>query len=226
MGIIDLIKGFLEFIKKTVLNAFTSINDSITAFKIHKKTTNKFDIEVDVLGTNRISETYLGKITPQKNLVYIPTLRRPVFNPTLFSRSGKEYVIASEKQCDNNMHPMIIKMDAALKNDINIRWKMTPMMAKEFNKTLSKKYVDKLLEEWKYDDVWVTVSVENVGGSLDFTLFDNEYAISFATMSELVMNSELMKFLIRQADSTLLMVAVLAGFAGMSFGLILGGILL
>lgn len=214
-------------ITKGIGNLFQGIKYSITeamyGFKIQRKTANKFDVDVEVFSDTRNIETYKGKITPNKTLCIIPKLQRPIFYPTIFQKDGKNKIYASEKQHDNMSISYIIAIDMGLKNDLKIKSKITPKTARYILDTKIKnpQIIDEIIKSWDYEDIWTTIEVKNVGGSLDFTKFDDEYSVAFGTHSEMIRDAELMKFLLKPSDMTVLITALIGFLAGIVFSVIM-----
>jgi hypothetical protein len=212
-----MIKEIFQGIGKVLLSIQNSITESMYSLRVQKKTSSKFDLSVDVITENKNIETYAGTLTPNKEFAYIPKLQRPIFKPIIFQKEGKNKIIISEKQHDNMSYAYIKNLDMGLKNTLEIKSKITPKGARAIlNFTIKDKAViDEVLKSWDYDDLFATIEVKDIGGSLNLSEFSNEYSIPFASQSELIINSELLKFLLKPTDMTILTTAIIGFLAGM-----------
>jgi hypothetical protein len=225
MGVMYFIGNFLNAIKTVFVNISNSIRESLYQVKLQRKTSNKFDTLVKVLSKGGRAVNYQGKITPNKEMAFIPALERPIFYPVIIDDEKGNLIIASEKEHDNLSHARVIEIDAALKLDQTMRWKISPKTAKMlFESINANPEINVLLtNEWKYDDVWITLEIKNTGSSLDFTAFDNRYSVSFGSQSNLVMNSEHMKFLLKASDMTVLTTLIIGFLCGSFAGYVMRG---
>jgi hypothetical protein len=206
-------------------NIGASISDSMHQIRLHRKTSNKFDVDIKIIRNHHQISNYKGKLTPNQQMAFVPAVERPIFYPSIYDDDKGQLIICSERQHDNLSHAKLIQMEAALKLKQNIKWRLSEPNTRKLEKIIKENGLfDKILDEWKYDDVWMTIQTENQGSSIDYTLLgDNKYSISFATHSNQVMNSEHFKFLLKPSDMTVLTTLIMGLLCGAFLGYILRG---
>jgi hypothetical protein len=210
-----MIKEALKAIGNILKSIKESIAEALYSLKIQKKAANKFSAEIDIISDTRKITTYKGQITPNKILCLIPALKRIIFNPIMYEKENKNRIIISDNQHDNLLHATIIKL-SQINNTIEITTKLTPKIVKEIKTKLQDTKINhEILDSWGYNDIWATIEVKHVNGSIDFKQFDNEYSVPFAAQSELIIDSELLKFLTKPSDMTILTTAIIGFLAGM-----------
>lgn len=214
-GIGGLINGF-----KTLLNnIFSSFKESLYGIKIQKTQTNRYDLVCEVLDTNHNIEPVKGKLTPNGIMAFMPSIESFIYQPIVWNRQGRRTVLISRKQHDNKGLQNAIELSNGLKTKLTIKSKVTPKTAKEI--ILTRDETSQIFKDWLYDDIWATINVEFMGGSIDPTLFDNEYSIPFGSQSTLIINSDIMGFLKRSTDMTIITTLII----GILLGVVIGGLM-
>jgi len=213
----DLIKYVVEAIKKVLQNIAGSLKESIYGIRIQQKQTSRYDIYADILDENQNIETLKGKITPNEQMVHIPAIEKFTFQPIIWNKYGRKTVIMSKNQHDSTGLKNEINLKKNLKGELEIKTRATPATTRKI--LLKHDEIKDIIKGWKYDDIWATLQVKFVGGTLNPTQFDNPYSIPFSSQSTLIANSDMLGFLKKASDMTILTTL----FIGVLLGIVLGG---
>ena len=210
--IVNIVKWTVDTTKSILDNVFTSFKESLYGINLQKKQTNRYDVFIEVLDNNHNIEMLKGKLTPNEQLAFIPAIEKIIFNPDIWNKYGKKQIIQPKNQHDSQGLRDEIKLKKAITGKLEIRTLVNPETAKKI--ALNNADIKAIMYDWKYDDIWATLQVKFLGGSIDPTVFDNDYSVSFGSQSTLMANADIMGFLKKHSDMTIITTLIIGFLAG------------
>ena len=211
-SIVDIIRWSVDTTKRVVDNVFSSFKESLYGMNLQKKQSNRYDIICEVLDSNHNIEVLKGKLTPNEQMAFIPAIEKIVFNPDIWNKHGKKQVIIPKNQHDNVGLQKEIKIKNSITAVLEVKTQVNPDTARKI--ALKNPDIKAIMYDWKYDDIWATLQVKIVGGSIDPTQFDDEYSVSFGSQSTLMANADIMGFLRKHSDMAILTTLIIGTLLG------------
>lgn len=212
-SIINLFKWIINAILTIIKNIFNGFKESIYGIQIQKKQTKRFDVDVYVIDKNSNLEVLKGKITPDREILYIPSIQKFIYKPDILHKYGQSCVIISLNQHDSIGFRKEKQLKEIVKGELTIKTKTHPYKAKKI--ILKHSEITDILNDWRYDDILTTVNVKFKGGSLDLTNFDSKYSIPFGSQANLIVKADLFSFIKKSTDMGIITSVIIGTLLGM-----------
>lgn len=174
-----------------------TVIDSLTEIRLIRKRTNEYKIDVIVLDEKGDGNRYKGLITPDSKALVIHELHRIQPHPIIYNIDGRKTCILPKKS-NRIDYKKIYDVACAQQYDVEVKW--------------------------RHMRRWITTSVTNVTGSIDFNLFDNDFSQDFTADGYLIYHSERLKILASTPNWKLLLIALSACMIGIFIGFIVSSI--
>jgi len=217
-GFVDITKWVVDTVKQIFDNSIKSFKESVYGFNLQSSQTNRYDVFCDVLDENHNIETLKGKMSPNERVCFVPALEKMIFEPVIWNRYGKKFVIIPKNQHTNQGLNKEIELMSSVQGVLEVRTQVNPDTAQKI--VLTRKEISDLIFDWKYDKIFATLDFNFKGGSLDPTKWGNSHSVEFGSQSTSVVSADMMGFLKRATDMTIITTLVI----GFLLGVVVAGL--
>jgi hypothetical protein len=210
--------NFIKRINLSLHNIFDTFYNIFFEFRKSRKHEHSLKCEVLNVQDTGIGEFYTGITDEGNNILLVPMLLRVYFNLHPILVDGKKLFIVPSKYHGTLNIPELGKMSNALSQNARIKFEM------------DEKLFRFLQSIWKFNDHVINFEFKHISGTIDTTLFNNNYSSTFSVLVKLIYSTKVLSFLQETPNRVLILAClsclVFGMFIGTPIGMILSGVIL
>lgn len=213
--LIKTITGQINLGFRNILDTFYNI---FFEFKKTRKYEHSLNCDVILIHSTGLAEKYSGLTDESNNILLVPLLLRIYSNLKPIYLEGKKTFYIRDKYHGTLNMIKLGEISESIKNNINVSY------------NISKEFMRYLSYYWQYNSNCFNFKLKHISGTIDTSLYDNEFSSDFTAMSFKIIITKALAFLEetpRRIFILSLIVALVFGmFIGTPLGMIIAGIIM
>jgi len=208
-----LIDNFLKSINLGFQNSIDTFSRIFFEFRKTRKYEHSLTCRVLNVQDTGIGEWYSGITDEGNNILIVPLLLRIYFNLHPILLDGQKIFIIPSKYHGTLNIPELGKMSNALSQNAEMSFEITEKLFKF------------LQSYWKFNSHTLNFKFKHISGTIDTTLFNNDYSSIFSVIVKQVFSTKCLSFLEETPKRVFILACCLCFVIGICFGTPLGMII-